>query len=138
MPLVRVDRTLPDVPADRLFAHVADFERYPLLTDTVRAVRIRGTVSDWEVNFRKGILRWTEEDTVDPASRTIGFRQIEGDLARFDGAWRISPTGDGGSHIVFEAEFDLGMPSLAEMLDPVAERALLANVGALVDAFARA
>lgn len=95
-----------------------------------------GTVrSEWEVNFRNGILKWEEEDTVDRGARRIEFEQVAGDLAAFSGHWAVEEQ-DSGASICFRADFDLGIPSLASMLDPVAERALRANIAELISAFA--
>lgn len=91
--------------------------------------------SEWEVNFRNGILKWQEIDRIDPEARTMTFTQVEGDLAAFDGEWRVEEEDD-AVVIRFRAEFDLGIPSLATMLDPVAERALRSNISELISAFA--
>lgn len=92
--------------------------------------------SDWEVNFRNGILKWQEIDRVDREARTMTFVQTEGDLAEFSGEWRVEADDDDATIIHFRAEFDLGIPSLATMLDPVAERALRSNISELITAFA--
>lgn len=91
-------------------------------------------ISRWDVAFRGGILRWTESDVIDTENRVYTFEQIDGDLAVFRGSWTVKDLAD-GAHIVFEEAFDLGMPSLAAMLDPVAQRALQANIVELIDAF---
>lgn len=91
--------------------------------------------SDWEVNFRNGILKWQEIDRIDRDARTMSFVQTEGDLNEFSGEWRVEETGD-GAIVHFQAEFDLGIPSLATMLNPVAERALRSNISELITAFA--
>jgi ribosome-associated toxin RatA of RatAB toxin-antitoxin module len=110
------------------YHRISDFASYPLFTDTVREVVVRdaepdSTISDWTVWFRKGLLRWTERDTFDPKNRTITFTQITGDFAVFDGSWAIEDTAE-GSVVIFDAVFDLGIPTLAELLDPVAESTL--------------
>ena len=86
---------VPDKPASDVYQTLADFERYPELSDAVRSVAVtevseNRTVSRWEVTFRAGLLRWTEEDTFDPGALSITFRQLEGDAAVFDGSWRAS------------------------------------------------
>lgn len=63
------------------------------------------------------------------------FTQVEGDLASFEGEWAVEETDD-GVVIRFQADFDLGIPSLATMLNPVAERALRSNISELISAFA--
>jgi ribosome-associated toxin RatA of RatAB toxin-antitoxin module len=129
---VTVEAIVADADADEVFARVQDFPSYPRYTDAVREVTIEGTdeagtTSDWSVNFRGGILRWRERDKPDPVARTIDYEQVEGDFERFEGDWRITPTGS-DVRVVFTADFDLGIPTLAPIIDPVAERALRDNM----------
>ena len=127
---------VPDKPASEVYATLADFGRYPELSDAVRSVTVtevsqNRTVSAWEVAFRAGLLRWTEEDTFDPAARTITFHQLQGDAAVFDGSWQCLDAGP-GSQIVFSARLDMGIPSLADALEPIAVRALTDNIVSIV------
>jgi ribosome-associated toxin RatA of RatAB toxin-antitoxin module len=115
---------------------IADFARYPDHSPAVRQVEVteateRTTVSRWEVNFRTGILRWVEEDLYRPEVGRIEFRQLEGDVALFEGAWecRDDPL---GTRVVFEARLDMGMPTLADALEPIAVRTLVENTVAIV------
>ena len=136
MPSVAVTAAVPDAEPDEVFSAVADFGSYAEHTDAVREVVVRpaadgGGESDWEVNFRSGVLAWTERDTVDPAARRIDFEQVDGDFAVFTGTWSVEPDRD-GSVVRFTASFDLGMPSLAPMIDPIAVRTLVDNVRAIL------
>jgi len=128
-------RTKGVVPA-AVYNRVKDFARYPELSPVVRSVVVherRGDEehSDWEVYFRNGILRWTEADVFDPARRLIAFRQLSGDFEEFTGTWAVHADGD-GCLIEFAAEFDFGIPSLAGILDPVAERVLKETIAAVL------
>lgn len=119
------------------FAKICNFESYPQLTDAVQRVTLTVSegghaVSDWEVLFRNGRLRWSEEDDFDPERLTIRFRQLEGDFESFGGIWSVDED-RAGCAVSLQAEFDLGMPTLAEMLDPVAESALRENVVRIVE-----
>jgi ribosome-associated toxin RatA of RatAB toxin-antitoxin module len=124
-----------NVQPDTAYLRISDFATYPDLTETVLAVDVEpveadgSVVSHWLVKFRKGKLRWTERDVLDPAARRIDFVQISGDFASMEGLWQVEPTADlTGVVVRFEARFDLGIPSLAEILDPVAESTLRSNV----------
>jgi uncharacterized membrane protein len=130
---------VPDKPASDVYQTLADFERYPELSDAVRSVTVtevseNRTVSDWEVTFRAGLLRWTEQDTFDPGALSITFRQLEGDAAVFDGSWQCRDGLDAapGSEIVFAARLDMGIPSLADALEPIAARTLIDNIVSIV------
>ena len=136
MRTVRLRLHVPHKSASEVYATLADFERYPDLSDAVRSVAVTQvsenlTVSRWEVTFRAGLLRWTEEDTFDPGTLSITFRQLEGDIAVFDGSWTCADAAP-GSEIVFCARLDMGIPSLADALEPIAARTLTSNIVSIV------
>ena len=136
MRTVRLRLHVPGKPASDVYQTLADFERYPELSDAVRSVAVtevseNRTVSAWEVTFRAGPLRWTEEDTFDPAALSITFHQLEGDAAVFDGSWKCAEAAQ-GSEIVFSARLDMGIPSLADALEPIAARTLIDNIVSIV------
>lgn len=122
--------------AAEVYAVLRDFGRYPEYSDAVRSVEITDAgggciVSRWEVNFHRGILRWAEEDRFDAETRTISFRQIEGDVDHFSGEWVVGDHAE-GSFVRFAAELDLGIPGLSEVLEPIAEQALRDNVRSIL------
>ena len=136
MRIVRLRIHVPDKSASDVYATLADFERYPELSDAVQSVAVTEvseniTVSRWEVTFRAGLLRWTEEDTFDPGALSITFRQLEGDIALFDGSWECVDAAP-GSEIVFTARLDMGIPSLADALEPIAVRTMIDNIVSIV------
>jgi len=136
MRTVRLRLYVPHKSASEVYATLADFERYPELCDAVRSVAVTGvsenrTVSRWEVTFRAGLLRWTEEDTFNPAALSIMFRQLDGDIAVFDGSWECADAAR-GSEIMFCARLDMGIPSLADALEPIAVRTLTDNIVSIV------
>ena len=136
MSTVRLRLHVPHKPASEVYATLADFERYPELSDAVQSVAVtkvseNRTVSHWEVTFRAGLLRWTEEETFDPGALCITFRQLEGDLAFFDGSWTCVSAAQ-GSEIVFSVRLDMGIPSLADALEPIAVRTLIDNTVSIV------
>ena len=136
MRTVRLRLHVPDQSASDVYATLADFERYPELSEAVRSVAVTEvsenlTVSSWEVTFRAGLLRWTEQDTFDPGALSITFRQLEGDIALFDGSWTCLAAAQ-GSEIVFSARLDMGIPSLADALEPIAARTLTDNIVSIV------
>jgi len=118
---------------DAAYRRLADFPRYVELASSVRSVEMSdgGTTSAWEVTFRNGILRWVEQDRYDPVARRIDFIQTAGDMDRFEGWWAVTHTPK-GTLITFFAAFDLGLPGLAEVLEPVAAQALEENITDLI------
>ncbi|WP_424217657.1 type II toxin-antitoxin system RatA family toxin (plasmid) [Streptomyces sp. BI20] len=133
---VHVAVALPQVSPEAGYEQVRRFARYPELAPVVRSVIVReggagGEVSDWEVYFRNGILRWTESDRFDPDRLSITFAQLDGDFDSFAGVWRVEAAGS-GCLVDFGAEFDFGIPSLAGILDPVAERVIKETIARVV------
>ncbi|MFV8160996.1 type II toxin-antitoxin system RatA family toxin [Mycobacterium sp. 134] len=115
------------------FDRIQDFESYPRYTEAVVSVDIEdndphAVISVWTVRFRKGLLRWTERDDIRRDVATIDFCQVSGDFKTFQGSWRVREEEQGATIVYFTAEFDLGMPSLAELLDPIAAAALAENI----------
>jgi ribosome-associated toxin RatA of RatAB toxin-antitoxin module len=136
MRTIRLRLHVPHQSATDVYTTLANFELYPTLCDAVQNVvvtEVSGnlTVSQWEVTFRAGLLRWTEEDTFDPGTLTIEFRQLDGDIAVFEGSWQCVEAVP-GSEVLFSARLDLGIPSLADALEPIAVRTLIANIISIV------
>ena len=136
MRTIRLRLHVPHQSASDVYTTLANFERYPTLCDAVQNVTLTEvsgnlTVSQWEVTFRAGLLRWTEEDAFDPGTLSITFRQLEGDIAVFDGSWKCVDATP-GSEIVFSARLDMGIPSLADALEPIAVRTMTDNIVSIV------
>jgi ribosome-associated toxin RatA of RatAB toxin-antitoxin module len=122
-------------PAE-VFAIISDFARYPEHSKAVRSVTCKQkdggqSVSAWEVNFREGVLRWTEVDVFNVEERTIHFRQIEGDVDYFAGVWSVRQASR-GCLVCFECDFDMGIPGLNDILEPIAEQALRENARSIL------
>lgn len=133
MPEVTLDVHIPDSTAEEVFARLRDFAAYPDFTDAIREVHVtevddRTIDSEWSANFRNGVLCWSERDRIDPARLSIEFTQLDGDFERFEGGWYVGQDGT-GTTARFTAVFDLGIPSLASLIDPIAARTLLDTMG---------
>ncbi|WP_441248382.1 type II toxin-antitoxin system RatA family toxin [Kitasatospora sp. McL0602] len=129
----RVDVRLPiAVPPDTVWAAVVDVESYPHSMTSVDSVQIteqadaRHRTTAWSVRLQGSVLRWTEAEVIDPVARRFDFRQLTGDLGEFAGHWAVEEA-PGGSTVALHVEFDIGIPLLAEMLNPVAATALREN-----------
>ena len=81
--------------------------------------------SRWTVTFRGGLMRW-RVGHLRPPARSLTFDQLSGDFQTFEGSCRCERAT--GTLIVFTADFDLGIPTLAAILDPVAESTLRTNI----------
>jgi ribosome-associated toxin RatA of RatAB toxin-antitoxin module len=110
------------------FHEIADFERFPSLAQDVHHVSTRPSTADirdstWEVNFRRGIMRWDEREVLDPRRLRIDFEQTDGDFEKLRGSWQLAPV-TGGVEVCFAVTYDFGIDSLAGIMDPIAERVM--------------
>jgi ribosome-associated toxin RatA of RatAB toxin-antitoxin module len=83
-------------------------------------------VSHWRVLLNGSELSWTERDLLTDDHRIV-FEQTDGDLEVWQGQWRVLTAEDGSLGVELDVSFDLGIPSLAEVLHPIGERAIRAN-----------
>ncbi|MGY5128287.1 type II toxin-antitoxin system RatA family toxin [Streptomyces nigrescens] len=142
MPLVHVEIHIAAPPEDSWNA-VVDVESYPACMDSVQSVTVversgedRRTTA-WSVHLKGSVLEWVEAEQLDHAARRFDFHQVSGDLAHFIGHWAVQPCDDGGSLVSLTVEFEIGIPLLAEMLNPVAATALRDNAQQMLHALER-
>ncbi|MEV6570225.1 SRPBCC family protein [Streptomyces sp. NPDC051577] len=132
MPHVEVSLPIkaPAVDAWRAVTRLEDYADY---MENVESVTVLGAsdsgtrTSEWSVLLKGSVLEWVEEDELDEANRVMSFSQVSGDLDEFTGYWRVDDRGDGTSVVVFSVDFEIGIPLLADMLNPVAAKALREN-----------
>jgi len=130
VPVVHAQQDIPDVTLPRVWGMVAEFERYPAVMPSVLAVTFLqrselSAVSAWRILLDGTEMTWEEQDVFEPYRR-ISFEQIDGDLAAFRGAWHFTDLG-GGVRVELSLEFDIGIPSLAAVLNPLGAEAIRAN-----------
>jgi ribosome-associated toxin RatA of RatAB toxin-antitoxin module len=131
MPLVEVTEVIP-ADARRVWNIINDVESFPRTMSHVRSVKIVETGPDyritaWEIDCKGFIMRWTEREEGDFSRLRIDYRQIEGDMSAFEGFWQLRALGTDSTEVTLSVQFEIGIPMLSEMLDPVAERAIQEN-----------
>jgi ribosome-associated toxin RatA of RatAB toxin-antitoxin module len=129
MPLVTVVEVMP-APVNRVWEVVNDIESYPRLMKHVRSVEVRERglnyrVSTWEVELKGCIMRWIEHEEINAAQYRIEYHQVEGEMQTFEGIWQLEQQTDETTRVTLSVQFDVGIPSLCEMLNPICERAIL-------------
>lgn len=132
-----LSRTLDGYSANQVFKKISDFKSFEQYTSAVRQVDIEqktetSSICNWSVNFRDGVLCWREQDDFYEDKNLIEFVQLDGDMKSFSGSWVVKEC-EAGAILTFNAEFDLGIPSLAELLDPIAESALKESIDEIID-----
>ncbi|HYG96132.1 MAG TPA: SRPBCC family protein, partial [Solirubrobacterales bacterium] len=112
---------------------VVDIENYPDSMENVRWVEIREELGPtrrrtaWSIVVKGSILEWEDIEEIDHEAKVVRFHQLSGDLSEFDGRWEVAERGPGLSTARFVVEFEIGIPLLAEMLNPMASRSLREN-----------
>ncbi|WP_067475366.1 type II toxin-antitoxin system RatA family toxin [Nocardia amamiensis] len=124
-------------PIDDVWAAIKNITAYPTFMKNVEEVTLLVDVDDadlsghrlsaWRVWLKGSILEWTEREQIDNDTRTLRFEQVDGDLEIFLGYWRVDRDADGLVRVEFNVEFEIGIPLLADMLNPVAATALRDN-----------
>lgn len=85
-----------------------------------------GSKTSWQVLFNGNMMSWIEENSYNDARMSYSFEQVEGDLAEWRGQFslKIKPT------LViarYDLYFDLGIPALAYVMEPLGEVAIRDN-----------
>jgi ribosome-associated toxin RatA of RatAB toxin-antitoxin module len=132
MPQVSLDRDVR-APADQLWQAILDVERYPDSMASVRWVRVVSSESEhsrriaWSVSLKGSILEWEEDEQIDHQAMSVKFHQVSGDMEWLEGEWRLTARGPTLTQVTLRVSFEIGIPLLAEMLNPVAERSFHEN-----------
>ena len=137
MPRVENTIVIPDVDLAKVWDVMCSFEAFPSLMADVVSVKCfdhdgANLKSNWVVLLNGSELIWEEQD-VFVHHKEIRFHQIDGDLEVWEGIWTIHQ--DGPDVVVsLTVDFDIGIPSLAEILHPIGERAINANTRQMLGA----
>ncbi len=132
MPGVNLDVEI-QADVERVWAAVVDVERYPAVMECVRWSRINSVESEekrhtsWSIVLKGSILEWEENEFLDHEARVMRFEQTAGDMDVFTGSWTVTEISPGLTRVVLIIDFEIGIPLLADMLNPVAVRALRGN-----------
>ena len=120
-----------DAPPRVAFDLACEHERYVEygIKDLISARTVEpddgtGTlVTEWVWSLKGARIRYLERERHDAENLALRFEQTQGDLKRFEGQWRFLPDG-AGTRFVSHVEFELGIPMLRGLLDPVARLVL--------------
>jgi len=120
-------------PAQLAFNKIADFKSFEshcqaVISVDVNEISENESESTWLVHFHDGKMSWTERDIFDAQQLTIDFTQTAGDADIFEGRWTIETVSESESRVSFDARFCMGIPTLADILEPIAESAIKQNV----------
>ncbi len=131
MPVVRVEEVL-NSEIENVWNTLRAVERYPLLMDPVKSIVVveKGenfAISEWEVVLKGSLLKWLERAEFFPDEYRIQYSQVDGDLQWLRGFWKLRSLSPDVTEAILEIDFEIGIPILQDMLNPIAERALGEN-----------
>jgi len=130
LPYVEVTLPIKATP-EEIYPILKEMEKYPDFMDDLVSVEVlerreNSTVTKWVSNVDGRIIRWTELDEFDDARMHIAYRQIEGDLNKFEGEWLLTPLTD-GTEIKLTVDFEFGIPMIAGLLNPILKKKVRVN-----------
>lgn len=134
---IAISRQVACEPA-QAYAVVEDIERFPEFMPNVEAIRIleddgRRKVAHWDTMIDDAPLDWVEEGIYERDEMRVRFKALEGVFDRFDGFWQVKPAG-GGSEVIFELEYSIGLPEIDEIIGPILRERLIDNTEAMLEA----
>lgn len=121
----------------RLITRVQDYSRY--MPNVKKCTVLNHTrfrvVTLWNVEMGKIPISWQEEAIFDFHQFTIRFRALQGDLARFEGSWKLVEHSSGGTEVFVEAAVGLGIPILENIIGGAVAHRVKKNFEAILQAF---
>lgn len=130
MPYVEVSLVV-QAERENIYPILKDMEKYPDFMEDLVSVEVierkeQTTVTKWVSNVDGRTIKWTELDRFDDDNMHIAYKQIEGDLKKFEGEWVLTPVAD-GTEIKLTVDFEFGIPMIAGLLNPILKRKVRDN-----------
>ncbi len=125
-------------PKEEAYRIARNMEDYPRFMENVKQVKVvqregNWTVTDWVTNVDGRIIKWQEKDIFNEERPHIEYRQVAGDLKKFEGEWRFEEVAE-GTVITLTVDFELGIPMLSGLLNPILKKKTLQNCEAMLTA----
>lgn len=137
MPYVETAILVKGAPNDA-YQVAKDMEQYPKFMENVKEVKVQEqkdntTVTRWVTNVDGRVIKWREKDIFDDENMQITYQQIDGDLKKFEGAWTFNKT-DLGTEIKLTVDFELGIPMIGGLINPILKKKTRSNCEAMLHA----
>ncbi len=113
-------------------------EEYPVFMENLESVKVleQGegyTITDWWAKVDGRDFKWQEKDVFDEENLTITYQQTAGDLKKFEGQWSFAEE-PGGTKVTLTVDFEMGIPMLAGLLNPILKKKVKSNSEAMLEA----
>ena len=137
MPYVEVS-LLVSAAREIIYPILKDMEKYPEFMKDLVSVRVLSrdnntTITHWISNVDGRIIEWKEQDVFDDENMHIAYCQLEGDLKKMQGEWILQPFTE-GTEIKLTVDFDLGIPMLSGLLNPILKSKVRSNGNNMLEA----
>lgn len=137
MPYVEVS-LLVSAAREIIYPILKDMEKYPEFMKDLVSVRVLSrdnntTITHWISNVDGRIIEWKEQDVFDDENMHIAYCQLEGDLKKMQGEWILQPFPE-GTEIKLTVDFDLGIPMLSGLLNPILKSKVRSNGNNMLEA----
>lgn len=137
MPVVKVRSTIKG-SAREAYERAKDVSSFESWLPDVESIRFlektpSGAVTEWATVVQGRIFRWVQQEKYNDEKMVICYEQTRGDLKSMTGDWTFEKVPE-GVRVTITCTFDIGIPMLAALLDPVVEGALRRNLEAILEA----
>ena len=110
-----------DVPPDKLFDVICDYEKYPEFLPEVKKVVVnagQGAIKEvtYTVDIKAKVISYTLKHTGDRPSK-VSWTMIKGEMMKGnDGTWLLKPSANGGTEATYNIDLKLSslVPSFIE------------------------
>lgn len=119
-------------PPEKMFALVADVEKYPQFLPLCEALSVRSRkerdgqsilVADMTVGYKAIHETFTSQVHLKPAEMTIDVKYLDGPFRYLTNEWRFEPSGNGGSVIHFFIDYEFKSRLLGALMGTMFDRA---------------
>lgn len=131
MPKFETRRIVKHSP-DRMYALVADIERYPEFVPLCEALSIQSRkerdgkellIANMSVGYKAIRETFTTQVLLKPDERAIDVKYIEGPFKYLDNRWRFEETEDGGCTVHFFIDYEFKSRILGALMGSMFDRA---------------
>lgn len=131
MPKFETRRPVKHSP-DRMYALVADIERYPEFVPLCESLSIQSRkerdgkellIANMSVGYKAIRETFTTQVLLKPDERAIDVKYIEGPFKYLDNRWRFEETADGGCTVHFFIDYEFKSRILGALMGSMFDRA---------------
>ena len=132
MPAFSTRRRVPHSP-ERMFALVADVERYPEFVPFCERLTVRGRrddegtrttlVADMTIGYKLVRETFTSKVTLDRDALEIRADYLEGPFRSMENSWTFRPTSEPGCEVCFDIAYEFRSRTLAMLMGAMFDRA---------------